>query len=153
MEEKKNPAGPMIDAGRIELAGSGIVAPVDTGQQGRIETRQRSVEEYIAELATGSLDSILPPPMGAIIADCARAGVRHGVGRGGIRLSQADKLIRETVMREAPALREKYRAEAKAARKTRGWARVQTAEALRQRMLELGATRLPAPETIMKWKF
>jgi hypothetical protein len=139
----------VIGPGEVSLA-IGIAMTVDTKHQGRVETRQRTVEEYIANWA-----DLLPPPMGAILASCARAGVRPGQGKGRAFLPQANKLARETVLKEAPEIFQQHFAEAKASgahRSPRKWARERTAEVLHQRMRELGVKTPPAIATILKWK-
>ena len=85
----------MIDSGQIILAG-GTTITTDAKRQGRIETRQRAVEEFIAR----GVD-LLPPPWGAIIASCALAGIRPGQGRSGTPKSQAENAAHETAVREA----------------------------------------------------
>jgi hypothetical protein len=148
MERKKNPAGSLIDA-RATLAGGSALA-ADTKQRGRIETRQRAVEEFEQLVAASAT---LPKPMATIVASCARDGIRRRQGRGGAYLSQAEKLTRETAMQEVPELLRNYRAEANATGKPRGWAREETAKAVHRRMKELGSDAPPAVATIRKWKF
>jgi len=59
-------------------------------------------------------------------------------------------------MKEAPKLKQRYLAEAKATgahQNPRSWAHEETAKALRHLMIDLGAAKPPAVKTIMKWKF
>ena len=63
--------GIVVNAGEIScVANSG--ARISPQRRGRIETRQCALEEFLKIVDT------LPQPMGAIIADCARAGIRLG---------------------------------------------------------------------------
>jgi hypothetical protein len=125
---------------------------------GRLKTRLRMVEEFAKLVADAEArgDTTVAVPLGLamVAAGCARNGVRPHQGRGGADLSRKEEAARETVMKEAPAIRQRYRLEARAAGKHNPlvWAREQTAEKLRQRMEDLGANP-PAVTTIMKSKF
>jgi hypothetical protein len=140
-------AGRMIDAGQAILAGSTTLA-TNARRQGRVKTRERAVDGFEKHFV-----DMLPVPMGQIVADCARAGIRRG-GRSGAILSHAEELARATAMKEAPELVKRFRAEARAIgrRNPRRWAREETAKVLQQRITELGG-KPPAVKTIMGWKF
>ncbi|HEY3222799.1 MAG TPA: hypothetical protein VGJ76_03275 [Pseudolabrys sp.] len=142
----QGPAGRIIDAGQVTFAGAGELTAGNKWRSLR-ETLEYVFGEYL------KLADTLPKPIGGIIADCARRGLRKGQGKGRSFLSTEDKLARERAMKEAPALYAKYFAEAKATgahRHPRRWAREKAAEAVRQRMIELGVAKPPAVTTIMK---
>jgi hypothetical protein len=118
-------------------------------RRGRIETRQRAAEEFLKLLPILPL----PPHVAATVADCVRAGIRPGQGRGRGSLSDKDELARAAAMAEAPAFHRRYLAEAKASgahRNPRSWAREKTAEDVRRRMIELGVRSPPAIATLVK---
>ena len=145
-------------ATRSGALGTSIVGGLSTDTEHRdaIDTRQIAVEEFTALVDNAAGNAVTVTGTTAeIIRASAKAGMRRGLGRGGARLSHADKLARKAAMKEAPALFAKHFAEAKATgahQNPRSWAREQTAEELRQVMEDLGA-KPPAVETIMKWKF
>ena len=136
----------IVGAGEITCA-AGSSARINSNRRGRIETRQCAVEEFLKIVDT------LPQPMGAIVAECARAGIRRGQGRSGAPKSLAEKTACETAMGEAPQFFRQYLAEAKASGThlhPHRWAKEKTAEAVRRRMIELGARKPPAVATIKK---
>jgi hypothetical protein len=139
----------MIDAGRIALAPRGGMT-VAIQKRGRIETRQIAVAEF--EQLIAATDRLLPQPMASIVAAAARAGLRHKQGRSGALLSPTRKAARETALREAPALLQQYRKQARDEGRERSWAREQTAKAVQRRMRELGDPNPPSIDSLMKRK-
>jgi hypothetical protein len=135
-----------LDAAVVFAGGSTMM--VDSKRRNRIETRLRAVEQFVDQY----LD-ILPKPMGAIVADCARAGIRPGQGQSGTFLSQTDKHARETALKEVPELLRQYRAQARAEGRPRSWARLEVAQAVHQRMHELGVKNPPSVESLLKSGF
>jgi hypothetical protein len=114
------------------------------------ETLQYVFEEF-AKLAP-----TLPKPLGGVILDCARRGLRKGQGKGRSFLSTEDKLARESALKEFPELRRRYFAEAKASGThlhPREWASVKAAEDVQRLMRESG---MRSPWSISairkKWK-
>jgi hypothetical protein len=142
-------AGQIIDAGKIVLAPRGGMT-VTIQHRGRIETRQIAVAEFDQLIA--STENLLPQPMASIVADAARAGIRHHQGRSGAILSHVRRTARETALAEAPALLQKYRTQAYNEGRERSWARRATAEAVRRRMRELGDSNPPSIDSLMKRK-
>jgi hypothetical protein len=137
----------MIDAGAITMAISTDMT-ADTDHRNRRETRQRAVEEF-EQLVMPDL----PQPMATIVADCARAGLRSGQGKGRAFLPQADKDAREIALKEAAEWLPEYRERAKAEGRPRSWARQQAAEFARQRMQQLGVANPPSIKTLLKRGF
>jgi hypothetical protein len=150
-KRSKAPAqrGRLIDIGQIQLsAAGGLIA--DARHRGRIETRQRAFEEFVERHVTS-----LPHPLGVIIADCARDGVRVGQGRGRGFRPAAEQAAMEIVRAEAPSIYARHLAIAKESgrhRNWRAWARQKAAEDIRRRLFELRVMNPPSAASITKWK-
>ena len=117
----------------IRFDGAGTLT-TDTEHWDRRETRQRAVE-WLEKVGP---DVALPLSTWTVILSCARAGIGRGQGKGRPRLPQTVKLAREIAWKEAPELLRQY------------GARAETAEAMRQRMRDLGDDNPPSVETILK---
>jgi hypothetical protein len=145
----QGPTGRIIDAGQINFVGAGDLT-AGTKWRSLRETLQYVFEEF-AKLAP-----TLPKPLGGVILDCARRGLRKGQGKGRSFLSTEDKLARESALKEFPELRRRYFAEAKASGThlhPREWASVKAAEDVQRLMRESG---MRSPWSISairkKWK-
>jgi hypothetical protein len=148
----------VVNAGEISFAGSSSMR-VDSKRRKRLQMRQLNVEEFAklvaAAIARGDAAVSVPLDLAKAIATCAANGVRLHQGRSGAFKSQADEHARETAMKEAPQIKARYLAEARATgrRNPLSWAREKAAKDLQQRMRELGMATPPAVTTIMKRKF
>lgn len=147
--DQRAPKGRVIDAGQVAFAGSSALT-ADTEHRRLRETLEYALGEYL------KLADTLPKPIGWIIADCARRGLRLGQGRGRSFLSTEDRLARDSALKEFPELRRKYLAEAKASgahRHPREWASGKAAEEVQRLMRESG---MRSPWSISairkKWK-
>jgi hypothetical protein len=145
----QGPAGRVIDAGQVTVVGAGGMT---AGTKWR--SLRETLEYVFGEFAKLALT--LPKPLGGVILDCARRGLRKGQGKGRSFLSTEDKLARESALKEFPELRRRYLAEAKASGThlhPREWASIKAAEDVQRLMRESG---MRSPWSISairkKWK-
>ncbi len=146
-EEKPRSKGRVIEK-PIDVVCTGQDVKIDPERWSWIKLRQRMVELFKKKYADN-----LPQPMGAIVADCARAGIRPGQGKGPGFLSEKEQHARETAFKEGHELLPQYRARAKAEGRPKGWASEQVAAKVRQRMCDLGVENPPSVATIRKRGF
>jgi len=151
MKRPKKPGqgGKLIDIGKVELtAGGGMAA--DARHRNRAQTRQAAVEEFVGRHADN-----LPYPVGILVAECARAGVRKGQGAGHPSRPISEQAAINIARVAAPKLYAQYLTAARASgrhRSPRAWARHQAAAAIRDQLVKARVKNPPSIATIMKWK-